>query len=96
LITFGDLFLHNHLVIKSDLSTQQVVSSSSGRVFPLRKMTGSPFELAPCFSPVFFLKCFSQVLFPVFFLKCFSQVLFPVFFLKCFSQLPAADDGAAI
>ena len=89
---FCDLFLHPHLVIKSDHSAQEVVSRSSGfHVFPPLqdlKRTEPPFELQACFPP-----CFSQVFFSRVF---FSNVFFLEFFSQILSQLPAADDGAAI
>ena len=75
-----DLFLHKHLVIKSDHSAQHVVSGSSGDVFP------PPCKILRWRSP--HLSCkhvFLRAFLKCFFLECFSQMFFfSSFFLKCF------------
>ena len=87
-----DLFLHKHLVVKSDHSVQQCCQRFIWWCFSSAlqdlKMTEPPFELQACFPP-----CFSQVFFSWVF---FSNVFFLEFFSQILSQLPAADDGAAI
>ena len=65
-----DLFLHKHLVIKSDHSAQHVVSGSSGDVFPppckILRWRSTHLSCKHFFLHAF-LKCFSQMFFSSFF-----------------------------
>ena len=93
-----DLFLHKHLVIKSDHSVQQCCQRFIWWCFSSAlqdlKMTEHPFELQaffpPCFSEVFFSNVFLEF-FLKFYLNCQLQMTELPFELQaCFPRCPFA------